>query len=801
MIEAEISQVDEREFLGLLPLKNVVILPKSIIPVIVGRSSSIKAVEKALKDNKELFVTTQKNPNTEKPTVKDVFEFGTRSKILQVMRMPNKALKILVEGISRARIVESKKVNSHIAVYCEDIQTNTKEDVIEIEALWRALRGLYKSYSKLNEKAPPGLDVLTKDPEEISSLADIIAVNISNLTIQERQDLLETVEIVERLKKLNAFLKKEIDVLRMAQRIRGQVQTQVEKSQREYYLTEQIKAIQKELGREDQSTELNQIREKVKSIKLTQEAKEKVEKELKRLEQMPPLSSEAVVSRHYIDWLISLPWSKTSKDRISLSQAEKILNKSHAGLKRAKERIIEFIAAKKFSKNLQRSPIICLVGPPGVGKTSLGQSIATSLGREFARISLGGIRDEAEIRGHRRTYIGALPGKIIQAMKKAKTVNPVILLDEIDKLSRDVHGDPAAALLEVLDPEQNHTFVDHFLDVEYDLSKVMFITTANMAEGIPYALYDRMEIIYLSGYTEPEKKEIARKFLIPKNLKEYDLTSKQFNIPDEQLSLVVNEYTKEAGVRQLERILTKLMRKAIQEMLKEPTKKSVKVTSELLKKWLGYPKYTKTSLDKGKDRIGLSTGLAWTEVGGDILEIETTVIPGKGSLTITGQIGEVMRESAHAALSYIRSRAKELGLKNSFYSDCDIHIHVPEGAIPKDGPSAGITMCTSLISALTKKNILENLAMTGEITLRGRVLAIGGVKEKLLAAKQHNMKTVILPEENKNDIEEVKKEINFEPLKLILVKTMDDVIVSAFAKDTFKKSPSTKKRIVKKTKK
>ncbi|MBA3551216.1 endopeptidase La, partial [Patescibacteria group bacterium] len=500
----------------------------------------------------------------------------------------------------------------------------------------------------------------------------------------------------------------------------------------------------------------------------------------------PPLSQEAVVSRNYIDWIMSLPWKKTSKDSISLEQAEEILNKTHAGLKKPKERIIEFIAAKKFSKTLERSPIICLIGPPGVGKTSLGKSIADSLEREFVRISLGGLKDEAEIRGHRRTYIGAMPGKIIQAMRKAKTANPVILLDEIDKMSSDFHGDPSSALLEVLDPEQNKSFVDHYLEIEYDLSKVMFIATANHADGIPYALYDRMERIILSGYSEEEKAEIARAFLIPKNLKEYGLKRTQFKLPDEILKGIISNYTREAGVRQIERIIAKLMRKVIQLLLKDPTIKSVTVTNELIKEWLGHPRYKRTLLEKGYERIGLATGLAWTEVGGDVLEIEVSVLPGKGGLTLTGQLGEVMQESAHAALSYIRSRTEILGLKESFYASKDIHIHVPEGATPKDGPSAGITICTALVSALSKNPTRADVAMTGEVTLRGRVLAIGGLKEKVLAARQQGIKLVIIPEENRGDMEEVLKDIGTEDhLEITCVKSMDEVLRLALERNPF----------------
>ncbi len=773
-------------FLPLLPLKNVIILPKTILPIIVGRASSIQAVEHALQYDKIIFISTQQDHTIENPSEKDVFQIGTRASILQVMRMPNGALKILVEGTCRAKINYAMPMDKFTGVYVEDLPTTGLEKSIEVEALWRHLKELYESYIKLNDKVPADLMSLAKNSEDMDTIADTLAVHI-NLSFNDRQEILETVNLKERLTKLNEKLLAEIEIIQTEQRIRGRIQSQVEKSQREYYLTEQIKAIHKELGRDDYTAEINQIRAKIKTLGLTPEAHEKVEKELRRLEQMPPLSSEAVVSRNYIDWIISLPWKKQSKDTISLAQAEKILSQHHAGLIKPKERIIEFIAAKKFAKTIERSPIICLVGPPGVGKTSLAQSIAQSLGREFVRISLGGIKDEAEIRGHRRTYIGALPGKLIQAMRKAKTMNPVILLDEIDKMARDIHGDPASALLEVLDPEQNRSFVDHFLDIEYDLSKVMFIATANMMEGIPYPLFDRMEIITLTGYTEEEKLEIAKNFLIPKGLKEYQLKSQEFQIGDEEIRKIITQYTKEAGVRQLERMITKLMRKAIQLLLKDKKITSLKIIDELLKDWLGNPKFKKTTLDLKKERIGLATGLAWTEFGGDVLEIEVAVLPGKGGLTLTGQLGEVMQESAHAALSYIRSRAPELGLKNSFYSAKDIHVHIPEGATPKDGPSAGITMCTALVSALTKNPTVPHAAMTGEITLRGRILAIGGLKEKLLAAKQHDISRVFVPKENVDDYLEIKKEIPSD-LEIIFVEHMDEVLTKALVKNPFEKN-------------
>jgi ATP-dependent Lon protease len=797
-----VSLDNKTQFLPLLPLKNVILLPKSIRPIIVGRASSIQAVELALKHDRSLFVTAQKHPDTEHPAELDVFSYGTRSTILQVMRMPDNTLKVIVEGLCRSKIISAENTNGFLTVHCEDLPTTGLEKEVEVEAGWRYLKSLYAAYTKLNEKAPVDLMTTAKNVADIDYMADTVAVHL-DLTFEERQTILETADINERLKKISSLLKKEMEILNVEQRIKGRVQTQVEKNQREYYLTEQIKAIQKELGRDDTQAEINLIRNKIKTLGLPAEATEKVDKELKRLETMPPLSSEAVVSRHYIEWIISLPWSKSSKDRISIAQAEKILDKNHAGLSKAKERIIEFLATQKFSGAQEKSPIICLVGPPGVGKTSLGKSIADSLGKEFVRISLGGIRDEAEIRGHRRTYIGALPGKLIQAMRKAKTQNPVILLDEIDKMTSDVHGDPASALLEVLDPEQNKTFVDHFLDLEYDLSKVVFIATANLMEGIPFPLLDRMELISLAGYTDEEKLTIAKKFLIPKNLSEHGLTKPQFDISEELLKKVIAEYTKEAGVRQLERVIAKLMRKVIQLLLKSPNQKTVTITEELFKEWLGNSKYKKTSLTSVQEKIGLATGLAWTEVGGDMLEIEASTIPGKGSVTLTGQLGEVMQESAQAALSYVRSRATDLGLSQSFHASKDIHIHIPEGATPKDGPSAGITMCAAIVSALTKNSLLPDMALTGEITLRGRVLAVGGLKEKLLAAKRYGFKTVIVPKENHEDIQEILKEL-ISPLdiKLIFVETMDEVLKTALAKDPFDvKNHSIKKKTAKTKKK
>lgn len=781
--------------LPVLPLKNIVTLPSSIVPVIVGRKSSIHAVEYAMKhNNKTIFVTSQKHPDTEDPTLPDLFEHGTVSSILQIIKMPNGSLKILIEGIHRAKITEIVPQVDFLLANFEYIPTTNTSTNSELEAAWRQLDLVYQSYTKFNAKIPTDLTVMTRSFTDRDTVADTIAVH-ANLSFADRQRILENAELTSRMIDLTVLLKNEIDILQVEQRIKSRIQDQVEKNQREYYLTEQIKAIHKELGREDLMEEVNELRTQIKALKLPAHLVEKTDKELTRLEQMPAMSAESAVTKNYLDWIINLPWHKQSKDSISLKQAESLLDKQHAGMKKVKERIIEFIAAKKFAKNLTRSPIICLAGAPGVGKTSLASSIAASLGREFVRISLGGVRDEAEIRGHRRTYIGAMPGKIIQAMRKAKTVNPVILLDEIDKMSRDHAGDPSSALLEVLDPEQNKSFVDHFIDSEYDLSQVMFIATANMIDAIPYPLYDRMEIISLAGYTEKEKLAIAHKFLIPKHIKEHNLTKKQFKISDATLLLVINEYTQEAGVRQLERVITKLIRKAIQELLHTDATKVITVTNATIQKWLGYPKFKKTNLNEG-NRIGIATGLAWTELGGDVLEIEVALLPGKGNFTLTGQLGEVMQESAQAALSYIKANATRLKIPNATFNNKDIHIHLPEGATPKDGPSAGISMCLAMVSALTNIPVKKHFAMTGEITLRGRVLGVGGLKEKLLAAQQYQMTDVILPKTNETDIQEFVHEI--EHVQLFFAENMDQVLEKALEENPFTRKVVKEKKVIKK---
>lgn len=769
--------------LPLLPLKNIVLLPKSIIPIIVGRPRSIKAIDFAMNNNKEICVTAQKDSAQDAPGTEDLFMFGTRATVLQVMNMAKGTVKVLLEGVERTRIDSIQETDLGFwQAECSFVEDTGFTDDIEIHALWRTVKAQYKQYAQLSGQVPANILSTVQNNDNISATIDTIAVH-SNLGIAEKQAILELVDIRERLLKLSMLLEHEIDILKTEERIRGFVQTQVEKNQREYYLNEQIKAINRELGRDDQTNDTSLLKEKAAKLGLPEAVAQKVERELNRLEQMPPLSAEAAVGKNYVEWILSLPWKAVSKDRLSITQAAALLEKHHYGLKKVKERILEFVAARKFSATLKRSPILCLVGPPGVGKTSLARSIAESLGREFARISLGGIRDESEIRGHRRTYIGALPGKIIQTMSNVKTVNPVILLDEIDKMSRDVYGDPSAVLLEVLDPEQNNAFVDNFMEVGYDLSQVMFITTANHPEGIPYPLYDRMEIINLSGYTDQEKLHIAQKFLLPKLLKEYSLTAKQCKISSAVVHLIISEYTREAGVRQLDRVLAKIIRKAIQLLLeKKEENASVTVTVALCKEWLGIPLFKKRLLDTAPHTAGYATGLAWTELGGDVLEIEATLVPGKGELTLTGQLGDVMQESAQAALSYIRAHSTWLHLKKDFFAEHDIHLHVPEGATPKDGPSAGITICSALLSAILNTPIKRGIAMTGEITLRGRVLAIGGLKEKLIAAQQYGIHTAIVPAENKEEALKIQAELE-KSIELHFVDSMDQVTALVFEKN------------------
>lgn len=787
------EQLDQKgHLLPVLPLKSIVALPKGIIPVKVGRDISIKAVEKALRGDRNLFVVAQKSGDTVVPDLSDLFEYGTRAVILQMKRDKEGTMKLLVEGICRSKIINEAAATDHLNVYAQDIVSIPVEDPIESKALSRRLFVTFKEYVDLNERVSKDILEPLKSVEELEVLIDSMAVHV-HINFTAKQALLEMASVQERAIRLAVMLENEIEVFKAEKSVRKRVQKQIEKHQRDYYLNEQIRAIHRELGKEDAAQEFERLRKAAKQQKLSKEATDKVNSECKRLEQMPASSPEASVSRNYIDWLLSLPWHKKTKDRLSLSAAEKILNKSHTGMKKVKERIIEFLAAKKFAgEKLGRSPIICLAGSPGVGKTSLARSIADALGRTFIRISLGGVRDESEIRGHRRTYIGSMPGKIIQTMKKAGVVNPVILLDEIDKMSADLRGDPSSALLEVLDPEQNKNFVDHFLEVGYDISKVLFIATANMPENIPFPLLDRMDTIYLSGYTEEEKVDIGADHLIPKLTKDYNLNKGQISFVDGALVKIISEYTKEAGVRQLERVLAKLFRKSIQDILGDKSIKKVVIDAKAIEKWLGAPKFKHHKVAT-EDLCGVATGLAWTEVGGDVLEVEITFFKGKGALTITGQLGEVMQESAQTALSYVRSIVSKMHIKTDFYANSDIHIHVPEGAVPKDGPSAGITLVVALASVLTKTPIRRDVAMTGEVTLRGRVLPVGGLREKLLAARRFGIKTVIVPADNRNDIKEFESELKGQP-EIVYAEHVDEVLKVALVKSPFEKKVVAKKK-------
>ncbi|MCK4499714.1 endopeptidase La, partial [Candidatus Babeliales bacterium] len=744
-----------------------------------------------------VFLTAQKTGETVRPQLADLFEYGTRAVILQMKKDSDGTMKLLVEGVTRAKMAAPGESTTYLDAFIQDVESKEVENLAERKALSRRLFLEFKQYISFNDRISKDALTPLKSVSDLETLVDSVAVHVQ-LDFKEKQHLLEMFDLKERTIHLCALIQNEIEVFKAEKSVRKRVQSQIEKHQRDYYLNEQIRAIQRELGREDLGQELAALREKAKKLKLPTETREKVLSECRRLEQMPPSSPESAVSRNYVDWLLSVPWHKQTKDRVSLPAAEKILDSTHSGMKKAKERIVEFLAAKKYAGDkLERAPIICLVGPPGVGKTSLAASIAQALGRTFVRISLGGVRDEAEIRGHRRTYIGAMPGKIIQAMKKAKVVNPLVLLDEVDKMSSDLRGDPSAALLEVLDSEQNKGFVDNFIEVEYDLSKALFVTTANIMEHIPAPLYDRMEIVSLSGYTQEEKLEIATKHLMPKLLKQYDLKTSQVQCPKEIIEKIISEYSREAGVRQLERILAKLLRKSIQVLIGAKPPKKVVISEKMLEKWLGAAHF-KPQLFATKAICGVATGLAWTEVGGDALEVEVTFFKGKGALTVTGQLGEVMQESAQAALSYVRSKAKEMGVKTDFYTNSDIHIHIPEGAIPKDGPSAGITIAAAITSVLTKISVRDRVAMTGEVTLRGRVLPVGGLREKLLAAGRLGIEKVIVPKDNDNDIKEFASELG-DKLKIVYADNMDTVlnevlVTSPFAKKKTAKKTTTKKK-------
>jgi len=746
-----------------------------VVPLFVGRQRSIKALEDATQRQSLIFLASQKDAKTNEPSEDDIYRIGTLGTVVQMLKLPDGTVKVLIEGKKRAKILHFANNPDFFLVEVEEL-SDIMERSTEIEALTREVHTTFENYVKLKKKIPPEMVMSVSSIDDPGRLADTIVAHLG-IKIEDRQNLLETFNAAERLEKVLGHMRAEIEILEVERRIRSRVKKQMERSQKEYYLNEQMRAIQKELGEKDEfKNEIQEIEDKLKQKKLSAEAKEKVDKELKKLKMMSPMSAEATVVRNYIDWILSLPWNEFTDDKLDINEAEKVLEEDHYGLEKVKERILEYLAVQSLVGKI-KGPILCLVGPPGVGKTSLGRSIARATGRKFVRVSLGGVRDEAEIRGHRRTYIGALPGKIVQSMKKAGSSNPVFLMDEIDKMSTDFRGDPSSALLEVLDPEQNTTFNDHYLDLDYDLSKVMFITTANTLDRIPRPLQDRMEIIRIAGYTELEKLSIAKKYLLSKQIEANGLSAQNVAFTDNAILGVVRHYTKEAGVRNLEREIAAICRKVAVEVVKKDRNAHIQVGTKSLHKYLGAIKFRYGKVE-AEQKIGVATGLAWTEMGGEILATEVTIMPGKGQLLITGKLGDVMQESAQAAMSYVRSRAVDLGLEKDFYQKVDVHIHVPEGAIPKDGPSAGITMATSLVSALIKVPVYNDLAMTGEITLRGAVLPIGGLKEKVLAAHRAGIKKVLIPAENEKDIEEIPATV-LKTVELVLVAHMDDVLKKA----------------------
>ncbi len=761
----------EERVLPLLPLRGLIVYPNMVLHLDVGREKSVKALEQAMVDDNLILLASQCEVHIEDPKPDDIYKMGTIARVRQMLKLPNGTIRVLVEGLHRAKILEYVRQDDFFQARVEQIVIEEKTD-LHLEALMRSVLDHFEQYLRLSKKVSPETYSAVSDIDEPGRLADVITSHLP-LKIADKQKILETIDIKERLETLLQIMNNEREVLELERKISQRVKKQMEKTQKEYYLREQMKAIQRELGeKEGRIGEVEELRNQLKELDAPDYVKEKVEKEIDRLEKIPTTSAEGGVIRTYVEWLLNLPWRKETVDDLDLKKAEQILDEDHYGLEKAKERVLEYLAVQKMVKRL-KGPILCFVGPPGVGKTSLSRSIARALGRKFVRVSLGGVRDEAEIRGHRRTYVGALPGRIIQGMRTAGTINPVFLLDEIDKMSMDFRGDPSSALLEVLDPEQNNSFSDHYIEIPYDLSKVMFITTANAMHNIPRPLLDRMEVLYISGYTELEKENIARQYLIPKQREEHGLAEDQLRINADAIRKIIREYTREAGVRNLERTIGTLCRKAARELVSGKKKKTV-ITARNLSRYLGSERYRYGRAEE-EDQIGAATGLAWTETGGDTLNIEVSVLPGKGQLTLTGKLGDVMKESAQAAFSYIRSRAKELDIEPDFHEKHDIHIHVPEGAIPKDGPSAGITMATALVSALTRIPVSREVAMTGEITLRGRVLPIGGLKEKALAAHRAGITHVIIPQENKKDLEDIPKSVRRD-LTFSLVRHMDEVL-------------------------
>jgi ATP-dependent Lon protease len=760
-----------------LPLRDIVVFPHMIVPLFVGREKSVRALEDVMKDDKQILLVAQKNAAQDDPSQNDIYQVGTVSTVLQLLRLPDGTVKVLVEGGKRARIQSFSENESFFEAYAQILDEKQGEPQ-EIEGLSRSVVGQFEQYIKLNKKIPPEVLVSLNQIEDSSKMADTVASHLA-LKISDKQELLETVSVPERLERVFGYMESEIGMLQVERKIRNRVKRQMEKTQREYYLNEQMKAIQKELGEgEEAKDEASELESRIKKTKLTKEANEKALGELKKLKSMSPMSAEATVVRNYLDWLLSIPWKKRTKIKHDIKGASKILDAEHYGLEKVKERILEYLAVQARTNSV-KGPILCLVGPPGVGKTSLGKSIAKATGRNFVRMSLGGVRDESEIRGHRRTYIGSMPGKVLQGMKKAKTSNPLFLLDEVDKLGSDWRGDPSSALLEVLDPEQNNTFNDHYLEVDYDLSEVMFVTTANTLR-MPQPLLDRMEIIRIHGYTEDEKVEIAHRHLIPKQIKAAGLKKGEWSITDEGLRDLIRYYTREAGVRNLERELANLTRKATKDILVKNLKQ-VRVSPRNLEKYAGVRKFRYGELEE-EDLVGVVTGLAWTEVGGEILNIEAVVMPGKGAVSHTGKLGDVMQESVQAARSYVRSRLVSLGIKPTYFDKRDIHVHVPEGATPKDGPSAGVAMCTAIVSALTGVPVRKDVAMTGEITLRGRVLPIGGLKEKLLAALRTGIKTVLIPKDNEKDLAEIPDNVK-KGMTILPMTTVDEVLKHALVRE------------------
>lgn len=770
-----------QDLLPLLPLRDLVVFPHMVIPLFVGREQSINALEEAVDLNSPIFIVSQRDPEIEKPEVEDLYSIGTVAKIIQIYKLPDDTIKILVEGLSRAEIIDIKEKNNFFKVKVEKIKAKIVKN-LEIEALMRLTIKKFEQYLKLNNKLPSEILFSIGNIKKPDKLADIVASNLI-LRVKDKQDLLEIYNPSIRLEKLISILKKEITILKLEQKIQNRVEGTLEKFQKDYYLKEQLREIQKELGHNEENiSEGEEFKEKIKSLRLSKELEEKLFKETIRLEKIPFLSAESGVIVNYLEWVLSLPWKKKTKEKLDIELVKKTLNEDHYGLTDIKERILEYLAVRKLSDK-QKGVILCLIGPPGVGKTSLAKSVARAMGRNFIRVSLGGVRDEAEIRGHRKTYIGSMPGRIIQGIINTKSKNPVFLLDEIDKMSMDFRGDPASALLEVLDPEQNSTFSDHYLEVPFDLSEVMFITTANIEDEIPFSLKDRMEIINIPGYTDYEKIKIGQLFLLPKQLNNHGFKKGDIVISEKAIKKIIREYTHEAGVRGLEKEIASICRKVALRIAYFKKKNRVKITLNNLENYLGIPRFKIDNAEK-EDMIGLATGLAWTEAGGEILSVETIIMPGKGKLTLTGQLGEIMQESGKAALTYARSRAAKFKIKDKFYEKYDIHVHIPEGAIPKDGPSAGITMATSLISSLTEIPVRKDVAMTGEITLRGRVLPVGGLKEKILAAYQSGIKTIIIPKENNKQIEELPNDIK-KRIKFITVNNVDEVLKNALTRCPF----------------